>query len=67
MSVGFARNRKGMGYEAMPRHELIKDYAERIAISLRKEDYKILEEHSPSAVVLIGKDKKKMKIKKCEM
>ncbi|MBT4165540.1 4-demethylwyosine synthase TYW1 [archaeon] len=66
MSVGFSRNRKGMGYDAMPTHEEIRDYAERIAISL-KNNYKILDEHERSRVILIGKDKSKMKIKKSEI
>ncbi len=64
MSVGFARKR--LGYEMMPRHELVRDYAERIAISLGN-NYKILSEDKPSAVVLIGRDKKKMKIQKNEI
>jgi tRNA wybutosine-synthesizing protein 1 len=66
MSVGFSRNRKGMGYDAMPTHDEIRDYAERIAISL-KNNYKILDEHERSRVVLIGKDKSKMKIKQSEI
>ena len=66
MSVGFSRNRKGMGYDAMPTHEEIRDYAERRAISL-KNNYKILDEHERSRVILIGKDKSKMKIKKSEI
>ena len=64
MSVGFSRKR--LGYEMMPRHNLVRDYAERIAISLGN-GYKILNEHEASAVVLIGKDKKKMKIQKNEI
>jgi len=66
MSVGFSRNRKGMGYDAMPTHEEVRDFAERIAIGI-EEDYKILDEHERSRVVLVGKDKKKMKIKKSEL
>ncbi len=70
MSVGFSRNRKGMGYDSMPTHEEIKDYAERIAIELNQQglkDYKILDEHERSRVVLIGKQKSKMRIKKSEI
>jgi len=66
MSVGFARNRKGMGYDAMPTYEEIKDYAEKIKTALGK-PYKILDEHEFSRVVLIGKDKKKMRIKTSEI
>lgn len=67
MSVGFARNRKGMGYDAMPTYEEIKDYAKKIAKELKSENYKILDKHEFSRVVLIGKDKKKMKIQKNEV
>jgi len=61
VSVGFSRKR--LGYDMMPTHEEIRDYAERIAISLGGK-YKILDEHKSSKVVLIGKDKKRMKIQK---
>jgi tRNA wybutosine-synthesizing protein 1 len=66
MSVGFARNRKGMGYESMPTHEEIKDYSRKLQNALKKEGYKILDGHEYSRVVLIGKDKNKMKIKNSE-
>ena len=66
MSVGFARNRKGMGYDAMPTHKEIKDFAKKIETALGK-PYKILDEHEFSRVVLIGRDKNKMKIKKGEI
>ncbi len=59
MSVGFSRKR--LGYEKMPRHSLVKEYAEKIAKMLN--GYKILDEHERSAVVLIGKDEKRMKIR----
>ena len=64
ISVGFSRRR--LGYDMMPTHEEIRDYAERIVISLG-ENYKILDEHEFSKVVLIGKDTEKMKIKKSEI
>jgi tRNA wybutosine-synthesizing protein 1 len=64
MSVGFARKR--LGYEMMPRHDLVRDYAERIAIELG-EGCKILDENVYSAVVLIGKSKSRMKIQKNEI
>jgi len=67
MSVGFARNRRGMGYDVMPNFKEIKDYAEEIVIGLKKEGYKILDEHEHSRVVLIGKDRKRMKIVKREI
>ncbi len=60
VSVGFSRQR--LGYEMMPSHEEVKEYAKKIVNELG-EGYKILDEHKFSKVVLIGKDKKKMKIK----
>lgn len=66
MSVGFSRSRKGMGYDTMPTHEEVRDYAERIAIGIGN-GYKILNEHERSRVVLIGKDKMGMKIQKGEV
>ena len=67
MSVGFARQRKNMGYETMPTHKEIQNYTKKIAKSLKKEGYKIIDEHEFSRVVLIGKNKKSMKIKKGEI
>lgn len=66
MSVGFSRDRKGMGYDAMPTDEEVKDYSVLIAKSLGK-PYQILDEHKFSRVILIGKEKSKMKIKKNEV
>lgn len=64
-SVGFARKR--LGYDMMPKHKEIKDYSKKIVVSLRKQGYKILDEHEKSAVVLIGKDKGRMRVKKGEV
>ncbi len=66
-AVGFARYRKGMDYNSMPTHKEIKYFAKKIAKSLENENYKILDEHEFSCVVLIGKNKKMMKIKKKEI
>ena len=63
-AVGFARDRKGMGYGAMPTHKEVKEYSKKLAKIL---DYQIEDEHEFSCVVLIGKDKKMMKIKKREI
>ena len=63
MSVGFARNRDGMGYDSMPTYEDIEDYAKKISKSLGR-GWKILDTHEFSRVVLVGKSKSKMKIKK---
>jgi len=67
MSVGFARNREGMGYESMPTYEDIQDYAKKIAEVLSDEGYKILDAHEFSRVVLVGNDKNRMKIQKNEL
>jgi tRNA wybutosine-synthesizing protein 1 len=61
MSVGFARQR--LGYETMPTYEDIQDYAKKISKALGK-PYKILNSHEFSRVILIGKNKKMMKIQK---
>jgi len=60
ISVGFARKR--LGYERMPSHEEIKDFAKEILKYIK--DYKLLDEKKESKVVLLGKDRKKMKIRK---
>ncbi len=67
MSVGFARNRDGMGYDSMPTHKDVQNYAKKIAEALSDEGYKVLDEHEFSRVVLVGKDKNKMKIKDNEL
>ena len=64
MSVGFARNRKAMGYDSMPTYEEIKDFSNKLARAI---GLKILDKHEFSRVVLIGKDKKRMKIKESEI
>ena len=64
MSVGYARER--MGYDKQPWHCEVKNFAEKILDELKKDDkkWKILGEEERSCVVLLGKDKKMMKIKK---
>lgn len=64
MSVGYARKR--LGYETMPTHKEIKEFAKLLAKEL-KPDYKILDEKVESRVVLLGKNKRDMKIKPCEV
>ena len=66
MAIGFSRERKGMGYDVMFSHDEIKNYAKKLVKEL-KNGYKILGEHKLSRVVLIGKSKKRMKIKKGEI
>ena len=53
MSVGFARERKGMGYEVMPTHDEIKDFAEKIA---KLTGYQFEDDFEPSCVVLLKRD-----------
>jgi tRNA wybutosine-synthesizing protein 1 len=62
MSVGFARQR--LGYERMPYHKDIVDFSKELLRFLP--EYKFLDEKKESRVVLLGKDKKDMKIKKSE-
>jgi tRNA wybutosine-synthesizing protein 1 len=63
MSVGFARKR--IGYEKMPNDNEIKDFSVRLLKFLPK--YKLLDEKEESRVLLLGKDKSKMKIKSSEI
>lgn len=63
ISVGFARKR--LGYDRMPSHEEIKDFSEKILKFLPK--CKFLDEKIYSRVVLLGKNKSKMKIRKGEV
>lgn len=64
-SIGFARNR--MGYDKQPSFEEIKEFTKKLIKelnkSLKKEKWKILGKVEKSCVIVIGKDKKKMKIK----
>lgn len=66
MAIGFSRYRKGLGYEKMLSHKEIKDYSKKLAKELNS-GYKILAEHKLSRVVLIGKDRKRMRIKPNEI
>jgi tRNA wybutosine-synthesizing protein 1 len=62
MSVGFARQR--LGYERMPYHKEIVEFSKEVLKFLP--EYKILDEKKESRVLLLGKSKKDMKIKKSE-
>lgn len=64
MAIGYSRYR--LGYEKMLSHKEIKDYSKLLTKEL-KSGYKILDDHKLSRVVLIGKDKRKMKIQKKEI
>jgi len=63
MSVGYARKR--FGYEKMPTHQEVKNFALRLLKFLPK--YKLLDEQEFSRVVLLGKERRKMKIKREEI
>jgi tRNA wybutosine-synthesizing protein 1 len=63
MSVGFSRQR--LGYERMPYHKDIITFSKEILKFLP--NYKMLDEKKESRVVLLGKSKADMKIKKGEI
>ena len=58
MSVGFARER--LSYDKMPKHNEIVDFSEKLA---KETGLKILDEKVESRVVLLGRDRKDMRIK----
>lgn len=64
MSVGFARQR--LPYNRMPSHKEIKDFSKQLVKELNKFGlkYKILDEKIESRVLVLGKKKKDLKIKK---
>lgn len=65
MSIGYSRPR-GMTYDKQPTFDEVKEYAKKILTKLREKDktWKILADEWRSVVVVLGKDKKEMKIKK---
>ncbi|VVB79713.1 S-adenosyl-L-methionine-dependent tRNA 4-demethylwyosine synthase [uncultured archaeon] len=67
MHVGFAKER--LRYEQMPWHREVKDFAKKLSVELKrlKENYKILDEFEYSRVLVMGKDKKELKIKENEI
>jgi tRNA wybutosine-synthesizing protein 1 len=65
MSVGFARER--IGYDKMPFHKDVQKFAKELVKELKGTKLKILDEKEESRVVLIGKNKKDMKIKRGEI
>ena len=60
VSIGYARKR--LGYDRMPTHKEVRDFAKLLLKHLK--EYKILDEHEFSKVVLLGKSRKMMKIQK---
>jgi len=63
MSVGFARER--LGYDRMPTHDEMKKFSKKLVEELNKidVDMKILDEKIESRVLVLGKNKKDLKIK----
>ena len=60
MAVGFARER--LRYERMPTYEEMGTFSEKLVLELGK-NWKILDSHEYSRVFVLGKDRKKLKIK----
>jgi wyosine [tRNA(Phe)-imidazoG37] synthetase (radical SAM superfamily) len=65
MSIGHSRPR-GMTYDKQPTFDEVKEYAGKILVELQKKDkkWKMLAEEIRSVVVVLGRDKKEMKIRK---
>lgn len=57
MAVGFARER--LGYDRMPTHDEIKNFGEKLA---KATGLRVLDEHEFSRVVVLGRDKRELKI-----
>ncbi len=62
MAVGYARQR--LGYDRMPWYSEIKDFSKKLLSSKYLKNYKFLDEQKVSCVILLGKNRNKMKIKK---
>jgi len=61
MSVGFARER--MDYDKMPMWEEVIEFAKKIQKELKEQGHKILGKHEYSRAIVLGKNKKELKIK----
>lgn len=61
-SLGYSRKR--LGYSKQPFYEEVKEFAENLVGELKKDGYKILAKDEYSCVVLLGKNKEKMRIRK---
>ena len=62
-ALGFSKKR--LGHEKMPHHKEVKKFAKQLLKFLPK--YKFLDDKKESFVVLLGKDRERMKIKKGEV
>ena len=64
-SLGYSRKR--MGYSKQPFHEEVQDFAKKLEKELKVLGYKKLGEDERSCVVLLGKSKRGMRIRKSEI
>ena len=62
MSVGFARQR--LGYNRMPDNKDMYEFSEKLEMALKNQGYKILDSHEHSRAIVLGKNKRDLKIKK---
>jgi len=64
MSVGFARDR--LGYDKMPSHKEMQEFSKKLEKELNSigEKYKILDEKIESRVLVMGKDRRELRIRK---
>ena len=62
-ALGFSKQR--LGHEKMPHHKEVKEFSEKLLKFLPEYDF--LDEKKESFVVLLGKDKSRMKIKESEI
>jgi tRNA wybutosine-synthesizing protein 1 len=64
-SLGYSRQR--LDYSKQPFHEEVSEFAEKLLKELKDKGYRKLGEEKRSCVILLGKDKNKMKIRKEEI
>lgn len=64
-SLGYSRQR--LGYDKQPFHEEIEEFTKKLLNELKSNGYKILGEEKRSCVILLGKDKDRMKIVESEI
>lgn len=64
-SLGYSRNR--IGYSKQPFYQEVREFANKLLKELKNDGYQILGEVKTSCVVLLGKDKEMMKIRKEEI
>ena len=65
--VALGCSKERLGEEKMPSHKEVREFAQKILKQLKNEKYKFLDEKKESFVVLLGKDKSRMRIQKNEI